>query len=295
MTLYHIHHTTVYQYTEPVSLCHNVLHLKPRFCARQVCQRDHLLISPEPVVMETHADYYGNPATFFTIQEPHRTLQVTADLMVEVSSEPLPNLAASPPWEMVRDGLTADKSPRGLEAYQFVFDSPYIPRSDDLATYATPSFTPGRPLAEAAMDLTKRIHRDFRYDQRATSLTTPVREVLAHRRGVCQDFAHLQIGCLRSLGLAARYVSGYLQTSPPPGQTKLVGADASHAWLAAFCPNLGWIDFDPTNDTIPGERHITLAWGRDYDDVSPIKGIILGGGQHSISVGVDVSSREKTN
>jgi transglutaminase-like putative cysteine protease len=175
-----------------------------------------------------------------------------------------------------------------LQAYEFSFDSPYSKRNGALADYAAPSFTPQRPLLDAVLDLTGRIHADFQYDQRATTLATPLADVLAGRRGVCQDFAHLEIGCLRSMGLAARYVSGYLLTTPPPGGERVVGGDASHAWLSVYSPGYGWIDVDPTNNQLPGDRHITLAWGRDYGDVSPIKGVILGGRQQSVKVAVDV-------
>jgi transglutaminase-like putative cysteine protease len=285
---YQISHTTSYGYSDPVSLCHNLLHLRPRECPYQVCLHDDLLVQPEPRAMRDHTDYFGNPATFFTIQEPHRMLKITAQALVDVtiSTDALPE---SPAWELVRDALPLDKTAATLDAYQYVFDSRYVQQSDAVRDYAAVSFPPGRPLFQWALDLTRRIHADFRYDKRATTLKTPIAEVLIHRRGVCQDFANLQIGCLRSLGLAARYVSGYLVTKPPPGQERLIGADASHAWVAAFCPGLGWFEFDPTNDQVRSDRHITLAWGRDYDDVSPIKGIILGGGSHTMSVAVGVT------
>ena len=196
---------------------------------------------------------------------------------------------ATPPWESVRALLEQDHSPPGLEARQFVYDSHYVKASPALAAYAAPSFPANRPVLEAARDLTRRIHQDFQYDPKATTVATPIQEVLEHRRGVCQDFAHLQIGCLRALGLSARYISGYLRTVPPPGQERLVGVDASHAWLSVYCPGWGWVDLDPTNDLIPSDGHLVLAWGRDYDDVSPVKGVNLGGGRHSVIVGVDVA------
>ncbi len=241
-------------------------------------------------MIREQADFFGNRATYFTIEEPHDELKVKAVSRVAVAPAAPPDPAATPPWEAALASLELDRSPQGLEARQFVFDSPYVRASADLAHYAAPSFPPGRPLLDAALDLMRRIHADFRYDPRATTLSTPLREVLALRRGVCQDFAHLQIGCLRSLGLAARYVSGYLRTTPPPGRPRLVGADASHAWLSVWCPGFGWIDLDPTNAQIPSEGHILLAWGRDYDDVSPIKGVNLGGGRHSMTVEVDVAA-----
>jgi transglutaminase-like putative cysteine protease len=286
--LYTVSHTTTYQYTDAVSLCHNLVHLRPRALPRQVCHQSHVLVQPDPRSLQSQLDYFGNPTAFFTIAEPHKKLSITARHRVEVAAPEPVRLLETPAWEHVRELLRTERAPALLEAYQFVFDSHYIQRNTELSAYAAPSFTPGRPVLDAVMHLTHRIHREFRYDAKATTLATPLREVLQHRHGVCQDFAHLEIGCLRSLGLAARYVSGYLQTRPPPGREKLVGSDASHAWASVFCPSVGWVDFDPTNNMIPAEQHITLAWGRDYDDVSPVKGIILGGGQHAMSIAVDV-------
>ena len=287
--LYNISHTTNYLYTEPVSLCHNLVHLRPRQAPRQTNLQSHMLVQPEARAMEHLLDYFGNPISVFTIQEPHRKLSIKMTHRIEVTPIEAVCLADSPAWEQVREMLRTVRSPSVLEAFQFVFDSHYIQRNAELAAYAEPSFAPGRPLLEAAMDLTERIHREFRYDSKATSLATPLSEVLEHRHGVCQDFAHLQIACLRSLGLAARYVSGYLQSKPPPGRERLVGVDASHAWLSVFCPNAGWVDFDPTNRVIPSDQHITIAWGRDYDDISPVKGVVLGGGTHAMSIYVDVA------
>ncbi|HKI31448.1 MAG TPA: transglutaminase family protein [Gemmataceae bacterium] len=286
---YQVTHTTTYQYSKPVSLCQNLAHLTPRDVPEQHCLRTALSIAPQPAVLSERIDYFGNSSTFFTVQEPHRELVVTASHLIQLSPRPAPDPSASVPWEEVRDLLPADRGPATLEAYQFVFASRYTPAGPDLAAYALASFPTGRPLLEGVLDLTGRIHRDFVYDPRATTVATPLKEVFAKRRGVCQDFAHLQLACLRVLGLAARYVSGYLSTSPPPGQPRLLGADATHAWLSAWCPRLGWVDVDPTNDLVPADKHILLAWGRDYDDVSPIKGVILGGGQHVVRVAVDVT------
>lgn len=289
MIHYRILHTTTYAYSEPVSLCQNVVHLSPRPCSRQQSERSVLNITPDPAVMEERVDYFGNPVGYFTIQEPHRELTVAVMHRVSVQSEPPPEAAATPQWELVRDRLLTDRDPVWLDALQFAFDSRFTGADVNLGAYAAKSFPPGRPILEAALDLTKRIHTDFVYDPRATTMSTPVAEVFASRRGVCQDFAHLQIACLRTLGLAVRYVSGYLSTVPPPGRPRLVGADASHAWISIFCGDAGWVDLDPTNDQVIGDRHVLLAWGRDYDDVSPMKGVILGGGQHTIRVAVDVS------
>lgn len=194
----------------------------------------------------------------------------------------------SPSWEEVAQGLGCDRSDAGLEAYQFVFESPRIRFGAQFASYAALSFTPGQTLTNALLDLTARIHMDFRFDSKATNVGTPSEEVFRKRRGVCQDFAHVQIACLRSLNLPARYVSGYLRTYPPPGQPRLVGADASHAWVSLYCPGVGWLDVDPTNNVVPSQGHVTLAWGRDYGDVSPLRGLILGGRNHSLKVAVDM-------
>jgi len=288
---YHVNHTTTYEYSEPVSLCQNLAHLTPRDVANQLCLQSDLRITPEPQVMANRIDYFGNPACFFAIQKSHRRLIIEATHDIDVSESVTPDPATTPAWEEVRDLLPIDTSPPLLEAVQYVYDSRYIKCGSELAEYALPSFPSGLPILQAAIDLTRRIHTDFKYDPRATTVATPLREVLHNRRGVCQDFAHLQIGCLRSLGLAARYISGYLSTKPPPGRKRLVGADATHAWVSIYCHGFGWIDLDPTNNQVPSDQHLLLAWGRDFDDVSPIKGVILGGGQHTVKVGVDVATR----
>jgi transglutaminase-like putative cysteine protease len=285
---YKIEHNTIYYYAVMVSMSHNLVHLAARDSPRQTCLQNELWVSLSPAVRTSQLDYFGNPVTFFTIQEPHRRLSVSALNVVDVHPCPVPDPGLTLPWEQVQHLLRTERDARTVEAYQFTFDSPYIKREPALATYAFPSFLPGRPLLDAVLDLTRRIHEEFRYDPAATTIATPLSQVLELRRGVCQDFAHLEIGCLRSLGLAARYVSGYLLTNPPPGQQRLVGADASHAWLSIYFPGFGWLDIDPTNNQIPFDKHVVLAWGRDYDDVSPIKGVILGGGQHSVTVAVDV-------
>ncbi|HWY88276.1 MAG TPA: transglutaminase family protein [Gemmataceae bacterium] len=291
--LYRISHATTYTYSEPVTLCHNLLHLTPRQGPNQTCQRAQILVAPLPVVLVQETDYFGNATLFFTIQEPHPKLAVTAQHLVEVTPPALPDAAQTIAWDQAAIHLREDLSVPGLDAYQYVFNSCYIKTNAQLLDYGRSSFPPGRPLLEGVLDLTRRIHSEFHYDPEATTIATPLAEVMARRRGVCQDFAHLEIGCLRALGLSARYVSGYLLTNPPPGQERLVGADASHAWIAVYCPGAGWIDVDPTNNQLPQEKHITLAWGRDYDDVSPIKGIILGGGRHSVRVAVDVAPGEE--
>jgi transglutaminase-like putative cysteine protease len=240
--------------------------------------------------MTERIDYFGNLLYLFTVQEPHRELVVEARSEVEIEDNAALWPRDSMPWEEAARLLPKDQSPAGLEAYQFTFESPRIKLRAEFASYAAQSFTPGRPLREALLDLTASIHRDFRFDSKVTNVRTTTEEVFRKRRGVCQDFAHFQIACLRSLNLSARYVSGYLRTHPPPGQLRLVGADASHAWLSAYCPGVGWIDLDPTNNHVPSNGHVTLAWGRDYGDVSPLYGVIQGGGAHALKVAVDMDA-----
>lgn len=288
MTSYSITHITTYEYTEAVSLCQNVAHLSARECDRQRFEPSILSITPDPAVIEERLDYFGNPTHYFTIQEPHRKLTVEAIHRIAVFGTPTVDPSSTPPWEIVRDQLTSDRSPEWLDAYQFSFDSRYAAAAHAYATYAGASFTPGRPILEAARHLVERIFKGFVYDPKATTVTTPVAEMFEKRRGVCQDFAHFLLACFRSLGLSAKYVSGYLSTQPPPGRSRLVGADATHAWVSLFCGGQGWIELDPTNNQIPEEGHIFLAWGRDFSDVSPLRGVILGGGQHDVKVSVDV-------
>jgi transglutaminase-like putative cysteine protease len=286
---YRVKHVTRYGYEEPAPVCHNKVHLAPRKTLRQACAAFKLHVSPEPARITPQFDYFGNGVHYFAIRDPHRALSVTATS--EVLLMPLPGLIdlnSSPPWETVRDALATPHGDQEVAACQFSCRSALAPVGPELAEYALPSFPPGTPVLAGASDLTRRIHEEFKYDPRATTVTTPVSEVLERRAGVCQDFAHLEIACLRSLGLAARYVSGYLRTLPPPGMPRLVGADASHAWLAIYGGPAGWVDFDPTNNVIPSADHLTVAYGRDYQDVCPIQGVFIGGGQHTMEVSVDV-------
>jgi transglutaminase-like putative cysteine protease len=271
-----------------VSVGNHVAYLTPRTLPYQTCQSHELLVTPAPASVSERLDYFGNPVTFFTIRDPHGELNIDARSRVTVYDRPVVWPGHSLLWEDAVRSLPSDLSPEGLDAYQFVFESPRIRPGPGFAEYASRSFLAGRPLAEALLDLTGRIHKDFRFDSKATSVRTTPEEVLRHRRGVCQDFAHLQVACLRSLGLPARYVSGYLRTMPPPGRARLVGADASHAWVSAYCPGAGWLDVDPTNNVIPNQSHVTLSWGRDFGDVSPVRGMILGGRDHKLVVGVDM-------
>ncbi len=279
-----------YSYGAPVSVSHHVARLSPRALPRQDCVQHELQIDPAPAAKATHVDYFGNTVTFFAMQGAHNRLTVQARSTVAVRAAARPNPSDTPPWD-----TALDPSSLPIDAIEYLFDST-MPRSRaagaDLAAYTRPSFPPERPLIEAVVDLTRRIHEDFTYDPRATTVATPLVDVFHSRRGVCQDFAHLEIACLRSLGLSARYVSGYLETVAPSDTPRLVGGGASHAWLAVYCPGAGWIDVDPTNNLLPSDTHVTLAWGREYGDVSPIRGVILGGAGHSLRVNVEVTRLE---
>lgn len=291
---YKVIHETIYHYDSPVSLSRQQLHLTPRDCAWQRCLAHEIVIAPEPTLTLARLDPFGNPVRQFAIEAPHSELIVRAESRIEVLPH-LPALDASPPWEEVQHALAYKSIPVQLEANSLLFESPYVRVKREFAAYARPCFTPQRPLLEAAQALMNRIHREFEFDPKATTVSTPVLKVLEDKRGVCQDFSHLMLSCLRSLGLAARYVSGYLLTQPPPGKPRLIGADASHAWVSLYCPDNGsdngggrWVDFDPTNNLIPDTQHITLAWGRDFGDVSPLRGVILGGDEHKLDVAVTV-------
>ncbi len=285
---YHITHRTLYDYAAPVSVSHHVARLEPLNTGPQSRESFTLQIFPEPALRKERMDYFGNQLCFFAIQEIHTKLEIITHsrVLVEPPKSPVKESAAA--WESVAEMFRDPVSPGVVEPYQFVFDSPQVRASMELADYARESFGGGTPLIAGARDLTHRIFRDFKYDPKATTVATPLEEVWEKRRGVCQDFAHLGIACLRSLGLPARYVSGYLRTRPPEGQPRLVGADASHAWFSIFSPGNGWMDFDPTNNCQLAEEHITVAYGRDFSDVSPIAGILTGGGNHVVKVSVDV-------
>ncbi len=289
--IYKIIHRTTYKYKYPVSVGNHVACLKPRTLSRHRLTQSELHIKPRPVTLSERVDYFGNHLSFFTIEEPHNELVVEARSDVVMEHAPgIPQ--TSPPWEQVAAALPGDHDTEALDAYQFKFESPRIRLRPQFAEYARQSFTDNRPLHEALLDFTSRLHRDFRFDSKVTNVRTSVEEVFQKRRGVCQDFAHVQLACLRSLNLAARYVSGYLRTYPPPGQPRMIGADASHAWVSVYCPGSGWLDVDPTNDVVPSTGHVVLAWGRDFGDVSPLHGLILGGGVHTLKVAVDLEEIE---
>ncbi len=286
--IFEITHTTYYRYRTPVLSSHNLMRLTPRGLDRQKCLEHRLEIWPAPDAQSAHTDYFGNEVAFASLAQPHRELRITSRSKVAVAAPYLPDSAETPSWESVATHCAADRSRPALEAAEFLFASPQVPVGSSFVDYAAPSFEPRRPVLEAVLDLTARIHGDFAFDPTATTVATPLEEVLANRRGVCQDFAHFEIACLRSMGIPSRYVSGYLETLPPPGCPKLTGADASHAWVSFYCPGMGWIDMDPTNNLVPSMSHIVLAWGRDYGDVCPVRGVVAGGDSAALTVAVDV-------
>lgn len=287
---YRVHHQTLCRYDSPVSVCHYHAKLTPRRLPNQECPWHEITIRPEPLHRHKRHDAYGNAVTYFEIEGSHDELEVVSHCLIHVHENPTPDPRSTPAWESVRDICLASHWSTATAAAEFVCDSPLIRPLPEMRDYARKSFTPARPILDAALDLNHRIFRDFTFDPTATNVATPIAESWKKKRGVCQDYAQVMIACLRGIGLPARYVSGYLETLPPPGQQKLIGADASHAWLAIWCgEELGWMDLDPTNDLMPSTRHITLAWGRDFSDVSPLRGVTLGAGNQQIIVAVDVN------
>jgi transglutaminase-like putative cysteine protease len=285
---YFVRHRTTYRYLQDVSYSCHLAHLRPRETANQHVFVSEVTLNPAPASRAKRPDYFGNECEWFTLDQPHTLLEVLAESRVRVSPHPPRDVRLSESWETVRGRLEEASDAEASDAVQFIFDSQLTAFSSDIAAYAIKSFPPGQKLLAGALDLMNRIHEDFRYDTTVTDATTPVDRVFEIRAGVCQDLAHVGIAAMRSLGLPARYVSGYLLTQPPPGMTRMLGADASHAWFSVWAPPLGWIDLDPTNNVVVGEGHVTAGYGRDYADVSPLNGIILGGHDHVIDVGVDV-------
>ena len=302
-----ITHETCYDYAPPVDIAQHVSYLEPLNTANQQRLSHSLVIEPTPAQVTQTQDVYGNTRQFFSLQTAHTQLKVVARSLVSTQVRALPESLLL--WEQVRERFRYCATGTYDTAAEFLFASPYVPRHSDFAAYARPSFTPGVPLVLAARDLMQRIHTDFTYESQSTQINTPALQALAQRKGVCQDFAHIMIACLRACGLPARYVSGYLLTHPAPGQPRLIGSDASHAWVSVYLPDLPdlpgapvntrWCDFDPTNNRdgwgTPGEDYVTLAIGRDYADVSPIRGVIHGGANHVLTVGVTVEPIDTPN
>lgn len=294
---YRITHQTRYRYSEPVAICQNQLRMMPRTLETRYsgvqCERVATSIEPEPDTYLEHVDYFGNRVISFSIESLHEKLEVTVQSDVAVHHDESVLQNASAPWEEVSRRIFDAEDPLWLETQEYVYDSPRVRRGVDFADYARLSFQPGRSIFDAALDLTRRIHDEFEYDTTATDVNTSPEEAFNVRAGVCQDFAHVQIACLRSIGLPARYVSGYLRTVPPEGKRRMVGADESHAWISLYAgETIGWIDFDPTNALVSDTNHVPVCIGRDYSEVSPMRGVVLGGGNPQLKVSVDVAPRE---
>jgi transglutaminase-like putative cysteine protease len=285
---YQVRHRTTYLYQDQVTIGYNELFLTPRETPWQRLIEHRIVVTPTPSIMRDHADFFGNTATYVEVHTLHSRFEVELQAQVEVLERP--PVPDSPPWEAVVAEVGSMAGLPVSDVLPFIHPSTYVTLSPAVLAFALSSFPAGRPILEAAQDLMHRIYREFKFQSGTTTIGTPQDEVLRLRKGVCQDFAHLQVACLRALRLPARYVSGYLMTTPPPGQPRMVGADASHAWLSVYGgAEAGWIDLDPTNDCVPGTKHVTLAWGLDYRDVSPVRGIVLGGGDHRLDFGVDVA------
>lgn len=304
--LLHLVHETHYTYSPTVESAHHVLHLKPASHAGQQLLSHTLAISPQPAQLQDLPDVYGNTRTFFSLHTPHDALTVVAESRVSTLPTALPT-GTGLAWEQVREEFRYQAGGAYDNACEFVFASPYVPHDEAFAEFARPSFTPGRPLPEAAWHLMGRIHAELDYESDSTEVGTPALEALQLRKGVCQDFAHIMVACCRAMGVPARYVSGYLLTAPPEGKPRLIGSDASHAWASVYCPFVAdtpgmaladgqspgtWLEFDPTNNRAPGEDYITLATGRDFLDVSPMRGVIRGGARHVLKVAVTVTPVE---
>jgi transglutaminase-like putative cysteine protease len=289
---YDVRHRTTYRYLQSVSYSCHLAHLTPRETETQSVQASDVALSVPPSRWHGMKDFFGNNAEWFAVDQPHSVLEVLSQSRVTVSPAAPLEASESMTWKEVKAALELAADEDARDAVRYLFDSPLTASNAGIAAYAAKSFPAGTPLLEGALDLMHRIHRDFRYDTSVTDATTPVARVFEIRSGVCQDLAHVGIAALRALGLSARYVSGYLLTAPPPGQQRLLGADASHAWFSVWAPPFGWVDLDPTNDMRAGEGHVTVGWGRDYGDVAPINGIISGGSDHIVEVGVDVQPVE---
>jgi transglutaminase-like putative cysteine protease len=303
--LLHVRHETLYKYTPAVENAQHTVHLRPADSAFQTVLKHALHITPQPVQQRKAIDGFGNSKLFFSLQTSHDELQVIADSVVQTLARPSDDTSTSDlAWDHVREAFRYRSGAAYNSAWEFVFASPFVPRHEDFSDFAKFSFTPGRPLLEAVHELMTRIHSAMVYDGESTEVDTPALVALEQRKGVCQDFAHIMVACCRSMGLPARYVSGYMLTQPPPGQPRLIGSDASHAWASVYCPNTQdeksaaatgrWFDFDPTNNRAPGEDYVTLATGRDFLDVSPMRGVIRGGAKHTLDVAVTVTPLPST-
>jgi transglutaminase-like putative cysteine protease len=295
--IYRVRHTTRYTYRHVVDLAAHMLHLRPRALPHQRVIEAGITATPAASRRRDGTDHFGNPVTWLFLDAPHAAFEVTAEALVEVGFPPPPPAVATPDWALVADAARQGAQGGGAAIWQvaeYLYDSPMIAALPAAAAYAAPCFSPGRPVLEGLLALNQRIGREFKFRAGVTGLDTPVAEVLRRRQGVCQDFTHLMICALRGLGLPARYVSGYIRTRPPPGQPRRRGADQSHAWVGCWLgPEHGWIDLDPTNGVVVAEEHVVLGWGRDYGDISPVRGVVLGGGAHTLSIAVELEPMEQ--
>lgn len=293
--LYHVRHITTYEYSKTVAESEHILRLRPRLTDNQVCISSEVSLTPTQRRRTARTDYFGNRVEIVVIEEPHDKLVVDAQSVVRVSKRKPRDLDATMPWDALGDALAVARSPAEIEATNYIYDTPLTRAERDMLAYAVEDFAPGRPIAAVAQALMQRVRREFKYEPGVTDASTPVDKVFELMAGVCQDLTHVMLAVLRARGLAARYVSGYLLTYPPPGRPRMRGADQSHAWVSVWCPPLGWIDYDPTNNILPDDEHITIAYGRDFSDISPISGIMLGGGEHEVEVSVDVAPAEEAD
>lgn len=293
--LYHVEHITTYEYAKTVAESEHILRLRPRRTDNQTCISSEVQITPGQRRRTARTDYFGNRMEIVTVEEPHTRLVVNARSTVRVVKRKPRDLEATLAWDGLGDVLATGRGTDEIEAANFLFDTPLTRAERDLTLYAAEDFTPGRPIAAVAQALMQRVRREFKYEPGVTDASTPVDKVFELMAGVCQDLTHVMLAVFRARGLAARYVSGYLLTYPPPGRPRMRGADQSHAWVSVWCPPLGWIDYDPTNNMLPDDEHITIAYGRDFSDISPVTGIMLGGGEHEVEVEVDVAPVEEAN
>ena len=287
--IYDVTHRTLYRYSSQVAQSQHLLHMSPRAVEHQVVRQHSLVVEPAPAMRFDGFDGFGNVLVGLDIEMPHKELVISARSTIERSAPPARNLGATTAWDELDRAIGGGHAPVEVEVAQCRCLSRLTNATLEIAAYGQQSFAAGRPVLEGAMELTRRIRHDFTFDAKATDVSTPITQVFAQRRGVCQDFAHVALACLRALRIPSRYVSGYILTRPPPGQPKLEGTDASHAWIAVWAPETGWVDFDPTNALLVRDEHVTIAYGRDYDDVSPISGVLIGGGAHTVTVGVDMT------
>ncbi|WP_411824334.1 transglutaminase family protein [Leptospira sp. 'Mane'] len=288
MADYRVIHKTKYVYEDFVSYCHNMAHMYPLTSRHQDCFRTHVTVNPKPIVSSFRRDYFGNQVFLFSVEDPHRALEVTVESTIRTHASMGYDHSRSTAWEEISSIINESNLEQDISALEYLHPSPFIKIKPEFGDYGRQFFTQGKPVFLGALEMSESIFKNFKYDVKATTINTPPEQVLAEKKGVCQDFSHLAISSLRSLGIPARYVSGYLETQPPPGVAKLQGSDATHAWISVYCPDMGWQDFDPTNGKLISEEYIITAIGRDYSDVSPLKGILFGGGKHKLVVEVDV-------